>query len=114
MNIITPKKIKTYNKLNDENLKEKASKYTDYMLSRNFWIYKPKCLKRSLALFYIFKEAGFDVNICFGFRYSVETPYKALEGHAWLVYENKVFLENNEDNIKTYKLTYTFPETASV
>jgi len=89
-------------------------KFTDYIFSRNFWIYRSTCLRRSLVLYHFLRKAGIDVQICFGVRYEEKSPNrdatKTFEGHAWLLYKGEIFLERNDDIVKAYTVTYRFPE----
>jgi len=114
MKVLTPGDLKVYKNLDSEMAKEKVVKFTDYILSRNFWIYKTKCLKRSLVLYHFLRKSGISVHICFGVRYNEELPdreaKKKLEGHAWLLYNGYIFLEKNIEMTKTYRVTYCFPE----
>ena len=113
MKVLTPRDLKVYKNLDPETAKEKVVKFTDYVLGRNFWIYKTKCLKRSLVLYHFLRKLGIDVQICFGVRYNEDIPdrevEKKLEGHAWLLYNGNIFLERNIEVTKTYKVTYRFP-----
>jgi hypothetical protein len=92
----------------------KIVKFTDYILSRNFWIYRNTCLKRSLVLYHFLRGLGINVHICFGVRYNGMSPNKEaekkLEGHAWLLYNGDIFLERNTESTKAYKMTYCFPD----
>jgi hypothetical protein len=114
MKVLTPGDLNSYENLNLEKSKDKIVKYTDYILNRNFWIYKSTCLKRSLVLYRLLRKSGIDVHVCFGVRYKDnlhgrETG-KKLEGHAWLLYDGEIFLEKKVEETKTYKVTYCFPE----
>ncbi len=114
MKVITPRDIDAYKNLNVEKSKDKIVKFTDYILSRNFWVYKTTCLKRSLVLYQLLRKSGINVHVCFGVRYNDKLPgretRKKLEGHAWLLYKGEIFLEKNAEEAKTYKVTYCFPE----
>ncbi len=114
MKVITPRDLKVYKNLDLEKSKDKVVKFTDYILSRNLWIYKTKCLKRSLVLYHFLRKLGINVHICFGVRYNEKLPNgeakKKLEGHAWLLYKGDIFLEKNIEMAKNYKVTYCFPE----
>ncbi len=92
----------------------KIVKFTDYILSRNFWIYRNTCLKRSLVLYHFLRGLGINVHICFGVRYNGMSPNKEaekkLEGHAWLIYNGDIFLERNIESTKAYKMTYCFTD----
>lgn len=112
---ITPKERSHHINLNESLFSIKAAKYTDFLLGLNLWIYRPKCLKRSLVLYRVLREAGLDIQICVGVRFSHDTGNvlqdDRLEGHAWLVKNGSVFLEKNEEVAQTYKITYSFPNS---
>lgn len=95
-------------------IRDKIEKYTDYILSRNFWMYKMICLKRSLILYHFLRKYGMYVTVCFGVRYKNElsgnADVKKMEGHAWLLYNGEIFLEKMVEETKTYKVTYCYPE----
>lgn len=112
MKVLTPGDLIVYKNISSEKAKEKVIKFTDYILSRNFWIYKSICLKRSLVLYHFLRKIGINVHIFFGVRCKNEIMgrEKKLEGHAWLVYNGDIFLERNIEMTKTYKVTYFFPE----
>ena len=97
MNVLTPKNLKLHKDLDLERLKHKIVKFTDYVLSHNFWIYRSTCLKRSLVLYHFLRRVGINVHVCFGVKYNEnatdEEEKKKLEGHAWLVYKGNIFLE---------------------
>jgi Transglutaminase-like superfamily len=106
MNALTPGNSKQHKNLDIE----KVVKFTDYILSRNLWVYKTTCLKRSLVLYRFLRKLGMNVHICFGVRSPDGESRKKLEGHAWLLYNGDIFLERNIEMTKTYKVTYCFPE----
>ncbi len=111
MNVLTPGDLRQHKNQDIE----KVVKFTEYILSRNLWIYKTTCLKRSLILYHFLRKAGLNVYVCFGVRYKDEKlpdreAQKKLEGHAWLLYNGDIFLEGNTEIAKTYKVTYCFPE----
>ena len=111
LKMLTPE----YRKGKSGEMEEKIIKYTDYIFSRNFWIYRTTCLKRSLILYHFLRKDGINVQLCFGVRYSnkpASAGDKELEGHAWLMYEGDMYLENNVDAASTYKVTYCFPSDA--
>ncbi len=117
MKVLTPRGLSAYKNLNIERSRDKIVQFTDYILSRNFWIYKSTCLKRSLVLYQLLRKSGIDVHVCFGVRYGDNLPAgeggKKLEVHAWLLHKGEIFLEKNVEETKTYKMTYCFPETKS-
>ncbi len=114
MRMLTPRALKNYENLDLERLSERIVVFTDYILRLNFWMYKGTCLKRSLVLYYLLRKLGINVHICFGVRYKRELSDKeverALEGHAWLLYNGDIFMERNPETTKTYKITYCYPE----
>lgn len=97
----------------DNAYREKIVRFTDYILKRDFWIYRNTCLKRSLVLYYFLLEVVPDIHICFGVRLKKDEAYqdrqKELDGHAWLIHNGEFFLESNPDITSTYAVTYCFP-----
>lgn len=112
MKLLTPKDSKECKNLNLNRYIGKVVKFTDYMLSLNFWVYKPTCLKRSLVLYHFLRETGINVHICFGVKFSgqssLEVTRKKLEGHAWLLYNGNIFLEKNTLITQSFKPIYYF------
>ena len=108
LKLLTPKDVKSYQ--NQERAKEMVVKYTDYILGRNYWMYKKICLKRSLILYHFLKKLGMNIRICFGVKLPDGKIKSKLEGHAWLVYQGDIFLERDVEMTKSYKITYCFPE----
>jgi hypothetical protein len=113
MKTLTPE-IRKSGEPNCQELKDKIVKYTDYILSRNFLVYRSSCLKRSLTLYHFLRKLGIDIQICFGIRYKEFFAGcgegKKIEGHAWLLHNGDFFLEANSEMTRTYKMTYYFPE----
>lgn len=110
MKVLTPRDLRVYNNLDLEKTKDKVVKFTDYILSRNLWMYRTTCLRRSLVLYHFLRKWGMDVHICFGVRFPDGTSREKLKGHAWLLYNGDIFLERDIEIAKTYKLTYCFPK----
>jgi len=117
MKILTPQKSKLNGTRDVDNIRDKIEKYTLYILSRDFWIYKNICLKRSLVLYHFLRKYGMYVTVCFGVRFKNERPggteERKMEGHAWLLRNGAFFLEKNAEETKTYKMTYCYPEDDS-
>ena len=113
MKILTPKNLRANNHKDAEELMNKTIKFTDYILNRNFLIYRNTCLKRSLVLYHFLRRLGINVHICFGIRFNqnllIEEGEKKIDGHAWLFYKGKIFLERDVKNTTRYKKTYCFP-----
>jgi hypothetical protein len=110
MKILTPRDLRVYKNLDSEKTKDKVVKFTDYILSRNLWMYRTTCLKRSLVLYHFLRKLGMDIHICFGVRFPDGVSREKLEGHAWLLHKGDIFLERDIEMAKAYKLTYCFPE----
>lgn len=114
MNLITPKKIRHYNEISTEDLKEKLVHYTDYILALNILMYKQKCLKRSIVLYHFLRKSGLNVSICFGVKFNRDgshtTSKERLDGHAWLEYNGEIYLEKDKEMTGTYKITYRYPD----
>src|ERR671923_2807878 len=68
MRILTPRELKA-DKRQNETVKNKIVKFTDYIFGSNLYIYQLTCLKRSLVLYHFLRKAGFSVRICFGVRF---------------------------------------------
>jgi hypothetical protein len=112
--VLTPKKKRNYTKLYLDKSTDTIVKFTDYILSRDFWINRNTCLKRSLVLYYFLRRIGVNVRVCLGVRYynSIKTGdvFRKLEGHAWLLYKEKPYLENEIAELTNFKMTYCFPD----
>jgi hypothetical protein len=101
---------------NSEDYRNTIVKYTDYLLSRNFWVYRKTCLKRSLVLYHFLYPVFPGLGICFGVRTkqdSIPNKRRALDGHSWLTHKGEIFLEEQPDLAKKYTVTYHFPEKPS-
>jgi len=113
MKMLTPRDLRVC-KDQDSESRDKIVKFADYLLNRNFWIFRSTCLKRSLILYHFLRKLGINLHVCFGVKYNGKLPdrktQKKLEGHAWLFYNGNIFLERNTEVTKTYKLTYCFPD----
>lgn len=112
MQALTPRMNMPRNRPGSPDIEERIVGYTEYILSRNFWIYKNTCLKRSLTLYHFFRSMGTEVQICFGVR-KKDTPdatgRQDIEGHAWLLNNGELFRERNAE-AQTFRTTYCFPE----
>ncbi|NOG84542.1 MAG: lasso peptide biosynthesis B2 protein [Candidatus Scalindua sp. AMX11] len=119
MRVFTPRTLKINKSSDSEEFQDKVVRFTDYILSRKYLAGKNPCLKRSLVLYHLLRKSGMEVTICFGVRFNTMllpagSPQKRLEGHAWLLYKGKIFLEKNSEVVKSYKVTYIFPEEESI
>ena len=115
MYVLTPQDLKLHKDLDLERSKDKIVKFTDYILSHNFWIYKNSCLKRSLLLYHFLNKIGINVRLCLGVKYNKSMISKdcdrELNGHAWLLLNGEIFLERNIEMAREYKVTYCFPSS---
>ena len=113
MQTLTPHVKRFNNKVCKKYIENRIVQYTDYILGRNFWVYKSTCLKRSLTLYHFFRRLGIDVQICFGVRRKKDSPESTvnqdIEGHAWLLNNGEFFRETNTESAQAYKMTYCFP-----
>ncbi|MBI2487049.1 MAG: lasso peptide biosynthesis B2 protein [Deltaproteobacteria bacterium] len=117
MKVLTPRDGRVGESLHRRKTKDNIVRFTDYILGRNFWIYKSTCLKRSLVLYHFLRSSGIGVHVCFGVRYKEQLrtlDAKRLEGHAWLLYNGNVFPDKNTEIAKTYKMIYCFPEIDAI
>jgi len=113
MQMFTPRRMTTSGSPDTNKGQDKIVKYADYILSRNFWMFRSTCLRRSLVLYHFLRRGGTNVQICFGVRYKGELGQeefsKELEGHAWLLYKGEIFLERNVAMAGEYRVTYCYP-----
>ena len=113
MKMLTPRDLRVC-KDQDSESRDKIVKFADYLLNRNFWIFRSTCLKRALVLYYFLRRSGMDVQVCFGVRSNAKSSDRkrqnVLEGHAWLLYSGNIFLERDAKATKTYTMTYSFPD----
>lgn len=113
MNRLTPLNIQTLKHSAADLSEAKIVKFTDFILGWGVGVWKRTCLKRSLVLYHFLRDVGMPVHICFGVRIPATTGKQAthgrLEGHAWLLHEGSIFLENDPDMTLTYRETYRFP-----
>jgi hypothetical protein len=113
MKLLTPQPGKYKHNADSQDRKDTIVLYTSYILSRNIWVYRNTCLKRSLILYHFLRKQGTDVQICFGINYKKDIPLterKEMEGHAWLLLNGDIYLEANPEIPKNYTTTYCFPE----
>jgi len=113
MNRLTPLNIRTPKRSAADLTMAKIVKYTDFILGWGVGVWKRTCLKRSLVLYHFLCHVGMPVHICFGVRIpstaGKQGAHGRLEGHAWLMHEGGIFLENDPDMTRTYMETYRFP-----
>ncbi|MBA5876097.1 MAG: lasso peptide biosynthesis B2 protein [Nitrospira sp. CR1.2] len=93
----------------DKDAIEDVAYYLDRWLS--LFPYRPKgnCFPRALALFFYACRAGLPVQ----FNCGVMKFDHRLEGHAWLMLQNREFLEPSS-SWKAFTVTLTFPPSPSV
>ena len=66
--------------------------YTSGLLSLNILMFRSTCLTKALVLYHFFNRVGLKPRIDFGVR---KTANGSLEGHAWLVVGDKIYLGNS-------------------
>ncbi|MBC2711366.1 MAG: lasso peptide biosynthesis B2 protein [Desulfosarcina sp.] len=111
--LLTPKRPTSIQATDRRALISKVPKYTDFILGRNWWIYRMNCLKRALVIFRVLRLYGIDVQICMGVRKDhlspAVDPDTHLQGHAWLMVDDKLFLEDSRSMTTTYTPVFSFP-----
>lgn len=111
--LLTPERPKTIHATDRRGLISKVPRYTDFILRRNWWIYRMNCLKRALVIFKFLRLYGIDVQICMGVKKDHSSPpagpEKHLQGHAWLMVNGKPFLEDSRSMATTYTPVFSFP-----
>ncbi len=65
MKTLAPRNFKVCKNMDMEKLKDKIVKFTDYILGRNFFVYKSTCLKRSLVLYHFLRKSGINLHNMF-------------------------------------------------
>ena len=113
MKKLTPSEKKSCGSDDIDLVIEKIVNFTDYILGRNWLVYKKNCLKRSLVLYRFLRKYGIEAQICMGVKKGKssceEDSEKILQGHAWLTYKGDIFLEKSPLSEDDYKQTYCFP-----
>ena len=114
LKLFTPRKKRFAKNLDLEFQIQKIVKFTDYILGRNWWIYKRKCLNRALVLYHFFRKYGFNVQFCMGIRFdqmlSINQGGRKLIGHAWIRYDGRAFMEKQSFEDNKYTETFCFPK----
>jgi len=109
MKLLTPANEKMNNTKISESQIEKTVKFTDFILNRNFWIYKKLCIKRALTLYYFLRKKRFEVQVFYGVK-KLDVKYDdEITGHAWLVHKGKMFAENDHNSTNDFTVTYVYP-----
>ena len=117
MSLLTPKRQAWIRASKQPNLIRKVAGYTDFILMRNWWIYRMNCLKRALVIYRIMRLNGLAVEICIGVKKQPSIPVlnseNPLIGHAWLRFNGKPFLEDSRSMATTYTCVVSFPTVES-
>lgn len=85
-----------------------AAYYTDRWLDRFPYNLKGNCFPRSLTLLWFARKFGFPAQ----FRCGVARLNGKLEGHAWLMLEDKEFLEPSP-YWRSFAVTVCFPSPSA-
>lgn len=83
----------------------KITVYVNWWLNRKFLMFQPTCMKRSLALYQFYREAGMPVSIYYGIR---KKQGGGNEGHSWLTLDGKL-LPPDGDAASQFHRTFVFP-----
>ncbi|MFC1884950.1 lasso peptide biosynthesis B2 protein [Thermodesulfobacteriota bacterium] len=103
LKIIDQKRKRSFNNMTIEN----AALFSNFILYRIFRTKRP-CTLRSLLLFKYLRSMGKDTKIVFG----VKDEGGELKGHAWLINEQRPFLENS-DQPEEYEIIYEYPPSGN-
>lgn len=74
----------------------------------NRWVFRTKCLRQSLVLFWSLRQAGIPVGIHFG----VGRLDGSLEGHSWISLEGSPVAESEPPALR-YREILGFPSTTT-
>lgn len=92
---------------------QKLVKFTDYVLNRNIGPLRQNCLRRSLLLYTFLRRVGIDVDVCMGVKHARSNTdgsvANLLDGHAWLLRDERLFLEPCVQLPELYTVTYRYP-----
>ncbi len=99
LRLVEPKKRVVVNNMKIEHI----TTFADFILFRILKSSNP-CMLKSLILFRYLRLMGMDIRIAFGVKYVMEE----LKGHAWLVYNERHFLEQ-EDPSSEYEVMLVYP-----
>jgi len=91
---------------------DKILQLTNLILSRNIFVYRNICLKRSLTLYYFLSRMGQSVIIYYGVKRDTEpnNDDEVLDGHSWIKLNGKIFNDGDKDAPETYHITYSYPD----
>ncbi len=82
----------------------------ELVLRRDFWIYRPNCLKRALLLYRFLHQSGQAVQLCIGVRATGPSDTGAtMDGHAWLQRQGVPYLEPLAEEVPSYRVTFAYP-----
>ena len=84
---------------------EKVTVFTYWWLNRNMFMFKPRCLNRSLMLYKFLRECGMPVRIHYGVKQKPEGGY---EGHSWLSLKGTPIAYDGEP-AHEFRETFSFP-----
>lgn len=114
LRLLSPKRPAVRVLLPTDTAAAKRVQFTDYILRRNVWVYRPNCLKRSLLLYHFLQRAGMDVQIYLGVQRARQPAagfaQGELRGHAWLVYRGAAVYEPSDEDLESFHVTYRYAE----
>lgn len=79
----------------DPTKSELIIRFVDLAINFGTPFVRPKCLTRSLTLYYFLRRAGLKLSLCFGARLR-DGELTSEPGHCWLLQDGIPFLENND------------------
>jgi hypothetical protein len=82
------------------------AEWVDRVLHRLPPPWKHTCLRRALVLHYLFHRVGRPAGLRIGVR---RDPAGALKAHAWLVHDEKPYLEYSTEAVEGYQVLAAFP-----
>jgi hypothetical protein len=81
--------------------------YVDRWLELFPYNIKGNCFPRALALYWLATRVGYPVRFCCG----IKREDAKLDGHAWLMLDQKPFHELSEQ-WRQYTVTFSYPDPA--
>lgn len=85
---------------------ESLAEWVDRVLRRLPPPWRKTCLRRALVLHYLVHRAGRPAELRIGVR---RDDRNALAAHAWLVRDEKLYLESGTEHVASYQVLTVFP-----
>jgi hypothetical protein len=81
--------------------------WVDGVLRRLPWPWRYTCLKRAAVLYHLLRRAGRPLQLVIGVR---RGPDGKLGAHAWLVRDQRVYLESEPEAPTAHTVIAVFPD----